>query len=500
MTTVDPSPRDEEMDEEEWASHAAPPSGRMSGDDVTLASRSLARRTANTLTDAGRAWLTVAADPFHDVRVAGVTGMPTPGGSNSFVETVTRSLSIQRPGNILPTEKWDAHIALLPLMESFLAADAVINTDYRRLEVQVIDTQLPAIGNTIGALTVVAAHSGESTFPSPAAGTPQIAGPTPSIRSFSTAPAVTDGSGFVIDDFVDGRCRVIGCGFEVVNTTPELYRGGAVTTYRTNAAVTEQTVANGPLGFAVPCTFVRAPPTNIGEAMIIPGARQWEAADGAYVVGVMSNLDARADMPMVNNVTLMGNDLMPGGYPLSTGLSPAWTADNLLNTGATLGHVTNFEVSGAYLTGLSPETTLQVNVRWIIQRFPNLDSGAVLVGSVPPPMYDPNALALYHMTLNHLPAGVPLSENFLGEFFKTLVGVAETALPIVGKVARMIPLPMAQGIATAADMAGGVLGAMRGGGRKGKKEAREVAAEVIRDEERGERATRRRRRRAYRRR
>lgn len=80
-----------------------------------------------------------------------------------------------------------------------------------------------------------------------------------------------------------------------------------------------------------------------------------------------------------------------------------------------------FNTSGAYFTGLSPETTLQLNFKLIVEVAPGPnDQLATLATSSPE--FDPPALELYSRVCSRLPPGVPQDENPAGEFFKSVLG------------------------------------------------------------------------------
>jgi hypothetical protein len=102
-----------------------------------------------------------------------------------------------------------------------------------------------------------------------------------------------------------------------------------------------------------------------------------------------------------------------------------------------------YDISGAYFTGLSPQTTLTVDVRWYIERCPTIDEPSLVVLATPSPVYDPIALKIYSEAVHGLPVGVPVSENPLGEWFnKVLMGVSRYA-PLIG--AALSPMHPAAG-------------------------------------------------------
>lgn len=80
-----------------------------------------------------------------------------------------------------------------------------------------------------------------------------------------------------------------------------------------------------------------------------------------------------------------------------------------------------FNTSGIYLTGLSTQTTLQLNVKLIIEVAPGpLDQFATLASESP--QYEPAALELYSQVVSKLPPAVPADMNPAGEYFKQVLG------------------------------------------------------------------------------
>jgi len=91
---------------------------------------------------------------------------------------------------------------------------------------------------------------------------------------------------------------------------------------------------------------------------------------------------------------------------------------------------------GALFSGLSLQTTLTVNMTWIIERQPDVTISDLVVLAVEPPERDQVALDLYTHISNHLPAGVPVAENGLGDWF---MDALSTAADFIAPVASAIP-------------------------------------------------------------
>jgi hypothetical protein len=106
--------------------------------------------------------------------------------------------------------------------------------------------------------------------------------------------------------------------------------------------------------------------------------------------------------------------------------------------------ITDFNIAGAYFSGLSNQTTLQVQLLRYYERFPSATVDAdqpLVVLAKPSCRFDPTALEAYSAMLRHIPTGVPARYNGLGDWFRE---AAETVRDIVSPVLSAIPLPMAQ--------------------------------------------------------
>lgn len=229
----------------------------------------------------------------------------------------------------------------------------------------------------------------------------------------------------------DGPVRVLSKAFEVHNTTPQLSVGGAVAVYRnaSSSAYNDQNVANLLLpatptnGLSYQARRLVVPPSNLSEVMIIPGAQQWNAKEGCYVVCTMCSQtnNPQEEMRCVNIA------LDPG----TTG-SKEWV-NTFAEAGSVLPKPTDtgdalyspFFMSGAYFSGLPAGSTLTVNVIWIIERFVDYDSELVTL-SQPSPYYDPVAMELYSKSAGKLPAGVKVGWNADGDWIKNIADVLST--------------------------------------------------------------------------
>lgn len=232
--------------------------------------------------------------------------------------------------------------------------------------------------------------------------------------------------------FSSGPTRVLAKAFEVHNTTPQLNVGGSVAVYRqcSSTPSNEHEVINlvNAAGPTVSASYSRAhlssPPTTLSDVMILAGAQQWNAKEGCYCVPIMNsqtnnpqeeekmvtyaNDGGNASQKVWINAVTVGNAT---GYP-----RPVDINDTLLSP---------FFLSGAYFTGLPPNSTLTINAIWILERF--VDSFSELVTlTQPSPFYDPIAMELYSKSAGRLPAGVKVGWNADGDWIKNIADVLST--------------------------------------------------------------------------
>jgi hypothetical protein len=87
---------------------------------------------------------------------------------------------------------------------------------------------------------------------------------------------------------------------------------------------------------------------------------------------------------------------------------------------------------GAFMTGLSQETTLTVTWNVYYETFPSVDEREILVLATPSARYDGKALEVLNYALATLPVGVPASMNPLGEWFWNVVDTIADIAPAIG--------------------------------------------------------------------
>lgn len=370
------------------------------------------------VTQSGVEWLTIATDPFHDTEVT-PTGYPDMNTCNSIAQCFTYTKTVTGPTG--GTTNWDAHVFLNPRsrnISEFTEDFPMDGVGYYPRQGRV-DTSGYAPVSLNSGYNVVVGPTGTSWV-----------NPAPVAWERRGAELAYPISGAM------GQFRLVAAGLEVVNTTPELYKGGAVTCYR-SPSFPSHLIATvftaGPTNYAQNVTVYSIPPLTQTEAQLYPTAKTWAAEDGVYTVATQSGVENNylRSTPSVammirpaNSANMMGN-LAEIAYIDKTPIFVGSVGP------LPLGQVLPFDSHGAFFTGLNPNATLQVTVKYYIERIPTVSEPDLLVLTRRSPDYDPMALEIYTHTLAQLPVGVKVGENPLGEWFDDVLGVvADFAAPL----------------------------------------------------------------------
>jgi len=434
------------------------------------------------LTKAGREWFEVATDPFHD-RAIECEGYPDGDQTSTLVQVIKKTITISKPSSVT-TGTWDCHVTMLPqLFGSITTGGAgTVGTGEDRGASFVLGEGTGGLtGSSTGAVTIISVPTGTGPLSATwSYGTTQIpandgmGGAVQSMIGISPTSFDPTSSPGTDSAYLDGASRLISAGFEVVNTTSPLNQQGSCLVYRQNAPVdrqfkwnTQDSGGQGNIlllpggstawaGVPVGDTFMsfRGPPAYVQDAMLLPDARQWHAKEGCYVVARQQGDENPFDYPESIQCVALGGDFVMPGYSRASFASPGvpYTAlgpppyrswvDNGSATPAAAGAVNPslakkyvpFDVSGAFFTGLSLETTLTVNCRWIVERAPTRSESDLIVIAKPSPEYDETAFRLYTEARRRMPPGVMLKDNWRGSWFSDIVStVKDDVLPALAQ-------------------------------------------------------------------
>lgn len=369
------------------------------------AERSLANTCAKLgITETGKRWLDLCLDPFKDLNMP-TAGYPDSVTIPSVVQTIHDSYAVSVPASVSSGNNWDANIFIDQLYNNVSLYATPYDSRYQGLFL---------VGQGTGAYS--------------RGGLLIRSGPAGSPLGIQTQ---TFGASFKQDVLGEGDVRLIGIGLEIHNTTSDLYKQGALVCYRVPDAPIQQLDINllydpGATS-CVPTSQTAVQlievPTSASQAIDMPGSIQWEAKDGAYIVPVMSSPTNYPSTPEA--IIPLDNDEV-SGLTWAPKLTAFGVAKLMVPTDDVQNIVHGFSPSGCFLTGLSYQTTLQVNLTYYVEVFPTKSS--VLRRSVQPaPGLDAKALDLYAHIIAQMPVGVEVNDNFLGAFISGIAQIARTA-------------------------------------------------------------------------
>jgi hypothetical protein len=396
---------------------------------------------SSLLSDAGRHWLVRAVDPYHDTNVKPY-GYPDMDNSATVIQEINLSTSISRPSTVAAGANWDCHIFnMCDFAFDPSNANSVLPTQFNPY------TGIRASTGTAtyagGGLQILSAGAGAAMLPS--GGT-------------TTVSATTQSTSINPWTYVSSKARVVGWAFEVVNTTAEVYKQGLCTAYR--MPQTDQimnTINICPLtagGSSWDVTAIRChllPPSSVQKALILPGSKQWNAAEGYY--GVCTLRCAENPFVGLDNLSRMYHE---ADVLSSSGNQSAIFTPIAINASAATSAMypvfsAPFNTTGAYFTGLSSDTTLQINMKIILESAPGPNSTLATLAE-PSPSYDPEALRIYSNLVSELPVGVPFTQNPDGEWFRTVLGTLGHVATAASAINPLFGL-LGQGLGIAADVA-----------------------------------------------
>jgi len=370
------------------------------------------------LTGQAARWFTRAVDPFHDTTVepAGYPDLMTVG---TVVQEINLSANVSAPTSV--AGNWDCHVFNM----AHIAA-AINGVNNKAITWRPATGVITAFGfspdYSNGGITIIKGPTGGILMPNALA---------------SAIDPLTQAQTLSPINFMMGRCRVVGMAFEVINTTAEIYLQGLTTAYRMpQVKQTGMMSGNSISSGAVtswelrPLNVFVSPPVTATEAITLPSSKQWPASRGAYCVCTQMGIE--------NPITSVDN--VPTFYSTGGFLSDQ-TATSFKGFGSAVSTLNQndpvlqsqyyapFNTSGVWLTGLSNQTTLQVNVKIIMESIPD-PRGVFATMAKPATPYSVEALRLYGELIEKLPVGCPFDENPDGEWFSTVLGT-------LGELAKM---------------------------------------------------------------
>lgn len=367
------------------------------------------------ITPEGKAFLIATLDPFHDSQIPELKGYPDIESSPSIVRMIKQSITISKDPS-MPAGNWDCQIVAWPWMKRMPFVQATARVNNRISAQQAIQD--------LGGLQVLQVPSSSGNF------------------DLNLGAVVSTGGLELSDEILQGSNRLIGAGYEVHNTTADIYKQGSVCNYMMHNVPKDSSIFTKDAGNIPPTpspiyscfsgTSFRSLPRTTAEAMLIPGSREWAAADGCYSVCRFAGVENPPFTVDYNLPVLFEEDDIPSvKIALNTVSFPNTSAilfpAGAMNPTASYSQVPAWKsfpihTSGSIFTGLSDQTTLRLNFNVILESFPGPRDVKDLSIATPSPAFDPRTLEIYSHTLCSAPVSVPVAENPLGEWFTDVIG------------------------------------------------------------------------------
>ena len=374
-------------------------------------------------------------DPFHD-KPLNVKGAPSTLNGNSTVLTLNQTKTVNAADfGIGAGKKWDLHVAMFPTVEPDVTFSGTM--------------QKPAnfVGKTSGTgtpqrtLYPLAMHADEHgtgeeiTFVEPSGTATWIGLDNSSISTMVDANGHTQSR----------RFRLIGESFEIVDTTPELYKQGSCTVYSyPNTSYTGSNYTSYEVGALVTEVFgankhLTMPPSNIATAVVQPNSVTWPAKDGCYVVGRKSALEV--PFQKLDATPYLFHGSRPSTGDSTNGGQYAFISTRVVQEGGAAFPVASnavfpYNLSGAYLTNLDSDySSFRIRYRTMWEIIPDPSDATLTTLATPTMAWDQELEELIQHVLSTLPVGVRQTDNPSGEFWrgvlKTSSKILKAAMPLL---------------------------------------------------------------------
>jgi len=379
-------------------------------------------------------FLTQALDPMHDVPIHNKVGWPDEVVLPSVIRNGKFSIPLTKPANDTIPGKWDCHIILQPWL------NRIGMSEYNRVN-NVLSTAPIGEERPIGGLQAYATASG-----TPFAYGPNGAGDAiPEIGVLELPPEYTPGVG-----------RIVGLGIELINETAALYVDGDIICWRApephiqNELLYQADQSEPPIIYPFnprSSQFFRYPPRDGKQALIYDGTTQWKAKDGSYMVATFNDFQNPANMVGYTGPAMIftgdkEDNVTTYAMAETLNTTNVWTASPI-HVPPVSGLQQEMNVSpavklhpinqmGMILTGLAPETTLQLKLNVYYESFPSIAQFDILNLARPSCPYDPVALAYLSKVTAQMPVAVMSAHNASGSWWREILRMLSAVAPAVG--------------------------------------------------------------------
>lgn len=357
------------------------------------------------LNENSRNFVLEAVDPFHDYPYS--TGKVPDGNiASSFVKKYKRALTLSCPFTLTAGDTWTVNFFTTPFLSG--------NGERRLYDLSNENVEISNLGGVQLAPLMYYA----------------------TLISNGLIKSVVVGSLTLDDSDLSSNLvytRAVGCGFEVHDVTPEVYRQGSCTVWRnTPPNYREPLLVDDGTNLTSWTGTVNAGeiPMTTKDVVSNQNAITWNASEGAYVVSPISDYSLstvsrstpalyvgdwnQSALPSnhCDILTAYMNNTVKGSFVCGTNRSS---------------HVTP---SGALFAGLSDKTVLRVDLRLAIEFVPGIGSEFNSLASATPPM-DLPCIDLVKQSYVQSPAGVKVSENSAGDWFRRIASIVARVAPTI---------------------------------------------------------------------
>lgn len=356
--------------------------------------------------------ISLVTDPYHDYNLR-ATGFPDGKAVASAVQRNSNRVDISCPFSIAADQSWDFHVFATPLIGVNGLNPGVLSANSTLITVNTAAAQ-----QAFGPVNILYKHYNN-------AGT-----------VINTLLVALDGL-----SNADTQARTVSLGFELHNTTAELYKSGALTVYRSPVLVNEDIDMNLVTTGTVTAgwyhaTYLGQLPYTLTDVQRIPNSRTWEAAEGAYCVALPYYENAFSSN-LAQNIAIKAGVL----------------ADSILIKRA----LATSSVASAQFSPLScpgvmssrfkdKEQTFTLDMRQVIELVPTSDNSTIMAFATNAPEVDRVFLKIYKRMFNNIPPGVPVKFNSAGDWFRMIARIVKEQLPTL---TNLLP-PNVRAVATVA--------------------------------------------------
>ena len=340
-------------------------------------------------------------DPFPDTALAPV-GWPSSYNGNTVPSVMTKYVDVAAPPTTNST--WCFKVMYLPLVSSYLTTDRLNWDTGTGVLTGSVNVNYP-----VGQFNIWKWKSED---------------PEPNI--WNKAADAT----FSIDpDARWSRIRLCAAGFEAINTSAELYKGGMQYGWRNP-------------NYLEPVQYdLTAPSPNL-----VVKRRQILAGIPADLNEVV-NLNTTFSGPAHNGIgvfSLPSSSANPSVPTMPTALyivNPNTTTSNFLGSAGNTSAAFDWMPCGATFTGLAKEATFAIKMRCFYELIPTVDSTSFIQSIAHTPT--PHSFILEEMidrVLQTMPSGFDYSENPLGEWLHKVLGLLAHAA-VADRITKMLYTP-----------------------------------------------------------